>query len=383
MSAARRPHRIVLLVCAAYLLYTLLTQGSDTRVFVTLGPCFAACSGAAECSIGPENGYDGQFAYYIARDPQNAAPCIDAPAYRYQRILLPIVGRILTLGFAPLIPLVFVALNLLALVGSTALLERLLVAQKASPYYALAYGLFGGLVIAVRLSTPEPLAYGLVLLALWWGQKSWAAPDEQRDDWRGRWGMPAALALAALAKETTLIFAAAFALYYAAGRHWGAALRVLLITGLPFALWQLYLYSWLGTFGVGSGGAGGTPFEIIPFNGLWRIWTEGSFGAFVLLGGVALLVAALPALWGLVASAREIVGARLHTHVYAYLLFANAAVMLFVPFSTYREPLGILRFIPGLVIAHVLYAALRFRGRRPLRYSLLWAITLLLPLALR
>ncbi len=397
-----RPYQITLFVCAAYLLLTLLTNGGDSRVFVTLGDCFAQCSGAV-CTIGPENGYDGQFSYYIARDPMNAAPCIDVPAYRYQRILLPIIGRAVAFGSEQFIPLAFVAINVIALVGSTALLENLLEAQKVSRIYALAYGLFGGLVIAVRLSTSEPLAYGLVVLAIWLRQEAEPPGHQDRQEktrengnsdvgarhvaplkqqWR-MWGQAFALAFAALAKETTLLFAAGYTLYYLAQRRWMDALRIAFVAGVPFVLWQLYLYNWFGAFGVGSGGAGGTPFEIIPFNGIWRILTEGSVSAFLLLAPIALLVAVLPALWGLIASAREILQERGGAHLYAYLLFVNAAVMLFVPFSTYREPLGVLRFIPGLVIAHLLYAALRYRHRRPLRYSLLWALTLLFPLVLR
>jgi hypothetical protein len=397
-----RPYQITLFICAAYLLLTALTNGGDTRVFVTLGDCFAQCNGAV-CTIGPENGYDGQFSYYIARDPSHAAPCIDAPAYRYQRILLPIMGRALALGITDLIPLAFVVINLIALVGSTLLLENLLEAQKVSRVYALAYGLFGGLVIAMRLSTSEPLAYGLVVLAIWLGQREenltvkTSGENEKRPAFSASsfvlnvaslWfklylAVPIVLALAALAKETTLLFTAGYGLYYLAQKRWSSAVILALVVGIPFALWQVTLYNWFGTFGVGSGGAGGTPFEIIPFFGIIRILTEGSVSAFLLLAPIALVVAALPALWGLIKSAREIWREKSGAHLYAYLLFINAAVMLFVPFSTYREPLGILRFIPGLVIAHALYAALRYRHGRPLRYSLLWAVTLLFPLVLR
>src|ERR1700753_3211820 len=52
-----------------------------------------------------EEGYDGQFSYNIARYGWNAAPLIDLPAYRMQRILLPALAR----PFAPwptLLPLV-------------------------------------------------------------------------------------------------------------------------------------------------------------------------------------------------------------------------------------------------------------------------------------
>ena len=48
--------------------------------------------------------------------------------------------------------------------------------------------------------------------------------------------------------------------------------------------------------------------------------------------------------------------------------------MPFVPFSTYREPLGILRFIVGLQIAVILYAANR-HNVRALRNSTIWIVT--------
>ena len=45
-------------------------------------------------------GYDGQFAYYIAvsPNPKDVAIQLDVPAYRYQRILYPLMARSLALG---------------------------------------------------------------------------------------------------------------------------------------------------------------------------------------------------------------------------------------------------------------------------------------------
>src|SRR4051812_40184986 len=43
-------------------------------------------------------GYDGQFTYYIARDLLDAKPNLDVPAYRFQRILHPLMVRLLSLG---------------------------------------------------------------------------------------------------------------------------------------------------------------------------------------------------------------------------------------------------------------------------------------------
>ena len=47
--------------------------------------------------IGPV-GYDGQFLLYIALAPVDAQEYIDNPAYRYTRILYPLIARAIALG---------------------------------------------------------------------------------------------------------------------------------------------------------------------------------------------------------------------------------------------------------------------------------------------
>jgi hypothetical protein len=361
VAARIRPWQVVLVLALIYLGAVFLLNGSDPKVFVTLGTCFSSCQGHTEtCPAGTTIGYDGQFAYYIARDPASATPCLDVPAYRYQRILLPILGRLLAFGNESLIPLALVAANLAALVGGTALLETLLAERRVSRWYALIYGLFVGVFMSVRLSTTEPLAYGLVILGLWFAA-------------RGRPGLQAAaFALAALAKELALVFAAAWVLDELLRRRWGAALRLALVSALPFALWQIVLKLSLGSFGVGSGGAGGTPFEIIPFNGFWRLAYDpaSSFNIFLLMAVFVVPAVLLPSLWALLMTLRDAQRGQLHP--YGLLLLANAALMAVVPFSTYREPLGLMRFMPGLVLCHLLYCAVRHPRSRALRYSVAW-----------
>jgi hypothetical protein len=77
----------------------------------------------------------------------------------------------------------------------------------------------------------------------------------------------------------------------------------------------------------------------------------------------------LPALWGIVAAFRRLRVERLQPEAWALLL--NAAVLLFVPFSTAREPLGLVRLATGLVLAVSLFAAVSGL-RRVLNYSLFW-----------
>ncbi len=303
-------------------------------------------------------GYDGQFTYDIAVHPWSAAPQLDVPAYRYQRILQPALARLLALGQEGLIPWAILGLDLAALAFGTALLEALLVAEHTTRWYALTYGLFGGIFFAVRVSTSEPLAYGLVLAAILAGQ-------------RGRFTLQALLfGLAALAKETTILFTVGYLAYFLLERRWRDTLRLALVGVLPFMIWQVVLRLWLGQFGIGSGGAKATPFEVIPFMGIWRIASAGLL-VFVLFSLILIPSAVVPTLWGLWRGGRDLL--RRRWHPYVFILFTNAAIMLFVPFSTYREPLGIARFLDGLVIGVVLYAALR-RSHGALRMSTLWVV---------
>ncbi len=304
---------------------------------------------------------------------------IDVPAYRYQRILYPILARLLAFGQTRLIPYALLAISLAALAAGTALIELLLLAERVNRWYALTYGLFSGVFVAVRYSTNEPLAYGLVIAGIAAAQRGIAADARSSAEPSGtvsngsRWMILSAglFALAALTKETTLFFAAGYALYFLTQRRWGAALLISIVPLLPFAAVQVWLHSWLGSWGIGSGGAMATPFEIIPFNGIWRIGADGGLTIFILFAIILIPAAVLPTLWALWHTLRDVV--RRRWHPYVFVLLANAAIMPFVPYSTYREPLGIFRFMSGLVISVLLYGALR-KARRVLNYSTLWIV---------
>lgn len=358
-STTRRlfsPWLVATALCVLYVAIIFFANGHDPLVFVTLGTEFSE-----QDSSGTE-GYDGQFVYFIAQDPTGAAEYIDVPAYRYQRILLPILARLLAFGIPQLIPWTLLLVNIIALASSTYLLQQLLIKHRISPWFALVYSLFPGVLMSVRLSLNEPLAYGLVIGAIWF--------FEREHPWFGY----ATLALAALTKETTLLFVAGFILWELLHRRWMRIIIGSLITGLPFAVWQVVLALQFGRPGVGSGGDMATPFELIPFNGLWRIYTDtGNWRIFLIFAVLLIPSVVLPSLWAIWRSGKDLLNQK---HDYAAcLLLANAAVMPFVPFSTFREPLGILRFIVGLVLAVVLYGTVR-HDRRVLRLSVLW-LTLL------
>jgi hypothetical protein len=142
--------------------------------------------------------------------------------------------------------------------------------------------------------------------------------------------------------------------------------------GLPFLLWQSVLWAWLGQPGLGSGGAGATAWEILPFRGLWSVAAI-DWRALALLATIMVPLAVIPSLLSLWASGRDVWRGRWHP--FTAVLFANALVMLFVPQSTYREPLGMLRLTIGLVVATILYGAAK-RSKRVLNYTLFWMASL-------
>ena len=346
------PTAITLGVMLLYAAMVLAQNGGDPLAFVVLGTKFS------QGVPGGTAGYDGQFAYQIARSPAHAAPFIDVPAYRYQRILYPMLARWLALGNPTLIPWSLIALNLLAIGAGTWATARILSALGVSRWFALGYGLYGGQFLVLRTDLNESLAQALVqLAALAWLKK--------RFGW-----MALLLALAALAKETTLIFTAAFGLYFLWKRNWRAA-SMLVLAGVPFAVWQLFLWRWLGAFGVGSGGAGATPFSVIPLGG-W-LWMAGvSVTAFALVSLVVVPLSIFPALAGLWLGVRSLSAKLVHPFVLALLL--NSAVILFLPASTFREPAAMVRLTQGLAASMLLFGGL-VKSRRVLLYSQLWILS--------
>lgn len=300
--------------------------------------------------------YDGQFCYYIALNPIDAWKDIDVPSYRYQRILYPLLSRLIVFGNLHLIPWSLLFVNLAALALGTYLTEKLLEHFGVGPSYAIVYGLYAGLLFAVRLDLNEPLAQALTQGGIYAYEKK-----------RGFWGA-LLFGMATLTKETGALFIAGYALaFLLIGQKKRLGELIFLAFG-PFALYQLFLKWWLGDFGIGSGGAGATSFTIIPFGGLLEVGSAGLkvmalwlaiLGPFLLAPLIVLLFSSLNYF------------ARGGRHPIAFCLVMNALALVFLPFSTYREFLAMWRITVGFMASTLLYGAL-LKERRILRYSLLW-----------
>lgn len=355
------PALVVLLAAALIAGAVIWRAGGDPLVLARLGPRYAAGQAAAAAAApSAEDGYDGQFVYYIACDPnpQRVAAHLDVPAYRYQRILLPLLARALAGGHPQGIAWALAALGVVCLAAGTWVVGDLLAGWGVSCWYALVYGLWAGFLMAVIVDLPEPLAYGLAaggLLAV------------ERGRARLGWLL---LGLAVFAKESVSPFVAALLLTYLAQRRWAALIGLGLTAGLPYALFQGWLWLTFGQLGLGSGGAMATPFEIVPFMGLLRIGQSSLLYllAMTLVFGPSVI---LPALWGLWKSARRFFKGETGWVVTGLLL--NAAVIPFTPFSTFRETGGMIRYTSGLMLGVLCFAAC-YRERRALNYSLFWMV---------
>ncbi len=177
----------------------------------------------------------------------------------------------------------------------------------------------------------------------------------------------AALAVAGLTKETALLFVFAFVGYYVLQKKWrlagqmGAAL-------VPFALWQIVLWMWLGKPGFSSG----PPFEL-PLWGWLSGWYERP-DRFLLLGIILLPMAYVPMFLLGFRAAMDSLRNR-NWHPYLLMILVHVAFMLILPGATAREPSAMLRITQGLSLAALLYGSF-IRSSRILNYSLLWIGTL-------
>lgn len=364
VEALWQTHRVTaiiaptLLVGLAYLfvlaLYPLLRGYTGPLDYAHIGQHF--CCGGDPTSVG----YDGQFFYYIAVNPLHANLHMDNPAFRYQRILFSAVVWVLSLGGTPsLAPWWLLVVNVLGTLAGTAALALLLQRRGLSPWFSLSFGLYFGQFAAITHDVPDGLAAGLVIFAA-------LAID------RGRWKEAALwLAAAGLTRETTMIFAAAFAIDALAQRYWSRA-ALLLSSAIPLILWLIFLWLVFGKSGLFfSSVVSKAP--RIPLAGLASI--AGASPRFL----ITLLVIALPGVLALCWVAREIATKKWRAS--PGLLFAIVLtvvwLVLFLNAFTYGDLASSTRIVIGLPLGWLLYAAVR-RSRTLVWLATPWTLGVLL-----
>jgi hypothetical protein len=266
--------------------------------FIHVGSSFVARStrsSAITPKLQTENrvGYDGQFYFYVAADPANARYYLRKKAgYVYPRIVYPMLARMLALGRAGAVPYALLGINFLAVVGAVLALAIWLRRRSTSTWLALLYGLFPGLAYCVKCDLTEPLAFALAIAAV------------VVLDGRGRYAVPAAaslFSLAALTRETTVVFPAVYAISLLLGgngtlreRARVNAGRVALFSAvafLPLVVDRIAFRLWLGASTIEPRSTGPWPFAGLAS---WWPWSTARW--------LVVLPVVLPGIaWGLTA----------------------------------------------------------------------------------
>jgi hypothetical protein len=281
-------------------------------------------------------GYDAQWYYAIAADPSSAASQLDAAAYRYQRILYPLLIRLVSLGKVSWMPWAMVLINLIAAGVFTYLVSELLSKKGAPFWYAWIITGSIGFLIAMRMDLLEPLTFALALAG-------WKFFDEDKLTLS-----VVCFALAGLTKEVGLSFPAALVIWLLIKKRWGRAGWIAFGSFLPYFAWQVYLSHTLGNTAFQ---AEATRPGLIPFSGLFAIQDAPSR---MMLG----LWAVLPAIIGALLLSLDLwrKPSAFETPE-AFLVLVQILLIAFLPHLTWVDPLAVLRSGIGLLAALLLWLA--------------------------
>jgi hypothetical protein len=267
------------IVAVVYSLLLLPGLMRDPFEFVHIGSKFrdqASTSSVIKHSLPSTHriGYDGQFYYFLAVDPSHGPDYIEAPGTIASRIGYPMTVRALSGGNASLIPYMMVIVNIAAAVGGTLAVAFFLRRHGLSPSFALLYGFFPGLMVAVLRDLTEPLAFALAAAGL--------VVFNARSHWR-LVASAVLFALAILTRETVALYPAILtvALLIGAGTasRWRDRISVRnvlraaafgAIAVLPLFAWRHVVAIWLSHPAIqeypANGPAHGFLYALVPFH---------------------------------------------------------------------------------------------------------------------
>jgi hypothetical protein len=182
-----------------------------------------------------DGGYDGMKVWLVARGlprvlgvgGEGEGPLF-AETYRYQRVLLPALGLLVAGGDEDRLPAALLAINVVAVLATFALF---VVATGRWSLHALALATNPAALLGVVYVLTEPLAIlcTTAFLVVW-----------RRGGERVSAAAAIPLALALLARETTLFVTLPLAAFLALRRQWRDVAFTLAST-LPFAAWSAFL----------------------------------------------------------------------------------------------------------------------------------------------
>jgi hypothetical protein len=255
--------------------------------FADIGAKFARHIGLQGLAVS-EIGYDGQFSYYMAVHPRLIVSCatdasscpLDVPLLRSERILYPLVARLLAFNQPDGIAYALFFIDFVAILVTVFLLSRLCAEVDTSRWLALAGGLFWGETLGLVQDVSEPFAVMWLVLAVWCVRRN-----------HPRWAA-AALAAAVLSREQLFLFVPLLALPLLVRRRWAMLASCAAIALAPFFAWQIVLKAIYGEWAFTASSMSATLVSF-PFEGLWQARAEPQWSAIVLFIVVPIFIALL------------------------------------------------------------------------------------------
>ena len=247
------PALIGLVFACVVVAVQLAREGGDVSTFVRASPPWADAALVPPTLRVLGSGYDGMFYYRVALDPltdrlTDHGITFDRPAYRQQRIVYPLLAWIASGADAGRVPAALVLINVAAMAAIGWVGGMLARASGRHALWGALFALYPGFVITLTNDLTEIVAALLLLAAL-------ALLRSERT-------MPAAvaLALAVLARETTILAAAASAVTrFATARGRPGRWLPLALPAAVLALWQMALTARWHETTVGEGGGSFAP----------------------------------------------------------------------------------------------------------------------------
>jgi hypothetical protein len=238
--------------------------GNWTGLFCT-GSLFAAPPAALDYEhiykFQNSYGYDGQMYHYMAHDPfltRGFQKSIDAPRFRYRRILLPFAAWLFAGGQDRFVDAAYYGLVLLSVFLGTLWAGGVVMKEGAHPAWALGFLTIAGVAVSLDRMTVD-----VTLVALTAGLFYYSR--------RQQWGAVFLIcALAGLVRESGLLLAVGMAAWGALERHWARA--------VAFAAAALPAFAWYGYINTRTPPNPAELLSPVPFSGLlMRLATPGHY----------------------------------------------------------------------------------------------------------
>jgi hypothetical protein len=268
-----------------------------SRRFADGAPMLAERPELRRSLVVKEEGYDGQFYYYMAfdpllrrfaADPSTYRAYIDNPPYRYGRIAFSALVWVVSLGRPDRFPSVMVWLLPLAN-GVVALFVGFwILRRRGSLIWMAACAVNVGLIASMLSGLPEAVAAALLLGGIYyWDRRSLGTAAVY-------------LGAALTVRETGALLLAALIVFEAVRRRNWRGAATLAAAVLPVVAWRTYM-CWQLFPSEGLGGFWANPHDLtFPFVGVFELWRNLSatpYGASGIVFPLLLLAGGILALW--------------------------------------------------------------------------------------